>query len=105
MNRVNTFYAPIAMLITAAALAGCATDRVSGPDGGSSDAKITQNIETQLDQRPDLAPPQEIGVQTKNHVVYLSGLVDSGVEVQNAESVARQTDGVSNVVNSISVEQ
>jgi osmotically-inducible protein OsmY len=50
-----------------------------------------------------LSPPEEIEVQTRNHVVYLSGIVDSGVEVENAESVARQTEGVSDVVNSIAV--
>jgi hypothetical protein len=105
MNRVNTFYAPMAMLITAGVLAGCATDPVSGPGGASSDAKITQNVEARLDQHPDLGPPQEIHVQTKENVVYLSGLVDSGVEIQNAESVARQAKGVSDVVNMLAVEQ
>jgi osmotically-inducible protein OsmY len=105
MNRVNTLYAPLVMLITAGVLAGCATDRASGPGGGSGDAKITQNIEAQLDKHPDLGPPQEIEVQTENHVVYLSGLVDSGVAVADAESVARQAKGVSDVVNMIAVEQ
>jgi len=105
MNRVKPFHAPIVMLITAGILAGCATDPASGPGGGSSDAKITQNIETQFDKHPDLGPPQEIDVQTKNHVVYLSGLVDSGVAVADAESVARQAQGVSDVVNTIAVEQ
>jgi osmotically-inducible protein OsmY len=105
MNRANTFYAPIVMLITAGVLAGCATDPVSGPGGGSGDAKITQNIEAQFDKQPDLGPPQEIEVQTKKHVVYLSGLVDSGVAVADAESVARQAKGVSDVVNMIAVEQ
>jgi osmotically-inducible protein OsmY len=37
--------------------------------------------------------------------VYLSGLVDSGVAVADAESVARQAKGVSDVVNMIAVEQ
>lgn len=104
MNRINTFNAPMALLITASVLAGCATDPVSGPGGDSADAKITQNV-VQLDKHPDLGPPQEIHVQTKKQVVYLSGLVDSDVEVQNAESAARQAKGVSDVVNMIAVEQ
>ena len=62
MSRVNTSYAPIVMLITAGVLAGCATDPVSGPGGGSSDAKITQNIESQFEKHPDFGPPQEIDV-------------------------------------------
>jgi len=105
MNRVQTLYAPIVMLFTAGVLAACATDPVSGPGSGSDDAKITQNIEAQFDKRADLTPPEEIEVQTKNHVVYLSGLVDTGVAVQNAESVARQTKGVSDVINMIAVEE
>jgi len=105
MNKVNTFYAPIVMLITTGVLAGCAIDPVSGSGGGSGDAKITQHIEAQFDKHPDLGPPQEINVQTRNHVVYLSGLVDTGVAVADAESVARQAQGVSDVVNMIAVEQ
>jgi len=91
------------MLITAGVLAACATNPASGPGSGSSDAKITQNIEAQFTKRADWSPPEEIEIQTRNHVVYLTGIVDSGVEVENAESVARQTEGVSDVVNSIAV--
>ena len=105
MSKTKAFYAPIAILIAAGALAACATDPASGSAASSSDAKITQNIEAQIDKRPDLAPPEEIEVQTKNHVVYLSGLVDSGVAGENAELVARQTNGVTDVINMIAVEE
>jgi osmotically-inducible protein OsmY len=40
-------------------------------------------------------------VQTLDHVVYLTGLVDTDLERQIAESVALEADGVSKVVNSI----
>ncbi|MGO8973614.1 MAG: hypothetical protein ACLQNV_08795 [Steroidobacteraceae bacterium] len=36
--------------------------------------------------------------------MYLSGLVDTGVALSDAEPVARQAQGVSDVVNMIAVE-
>jgi hypothetical protein len=41
-----------------------------------------------------------IYVQTFNHVVYLSGLVDSVSDIDTAEAVARETPGVTDVVSS-----
>jgi osmotically-inducible protein OsmY len=38
-----------------------------------------------------------------NHVVYLSGEVAIGLEAEDAESIARQTKGVTRVENTISV--
>jgi osmotically-inducible protein OsmY len=40
-------------------------------------------------------------VQTLDHVVYLSGVVDTDLERQMAESVAREAPGVAKVINSI----
>jgi len=48
-----------------------------------------------------LQPPNLIQVQTLDHVVYLSGLVDTDFQQQMAQSVALQAPGVSRVVNSI----
>lgn len=44
-----------------------------------------------------------IRVQTWNHVVYLDGVVDSGLEIDTAESIARKVPDVTRVVNSIVV--
>jgi BON domain-containing protein len=44
-----------------------------------------------------------IRVQTLNHVVYLDGVVSSGLEIDAAESIARDVPGVARVVNSIVV--
>jgi osmotically-inducible protein OsmY len=38
-----------------------------------------------------------------DHVVYLNGVVRSGLEVGTAESIAGQVPGVARVVNSIAV--
>jgi osmotically-inducible protein OsmY len=44
-----------------------------------------------------------LDVQTINHVVYLSGEVNAGLEKHIAEAVAQQVPGVIKVVNSIAV--
>jgi osmotically-inducible protein OsmY len=87
-------------LVVASALAGCATFGGCPSDSCRDDAKITKNVEAQLTQRRDLEP-NVINVQTRNHVVYLSGLVSSGLEGYTAEEIASATPGVSRVVNSI----
>jgi osmotically-inducible protein OsmY len=105
MNMVNPITASVFMALSIGALAGCATGRVGEVDKPSGDATITKNVETLIDQHSELAPPEEISVQTRNHVVYLSGLVDDGVEAENAEQVAREAGGVSDVINMIAVTQ
>ena len=52
-------------------------------------------------KHPELEPPNLLQVQTLNHVVYLTGVVDTDYEQQMAEIVARQAPGVTKVINSI----
>jgi osmotically-inducible protein OsmY len=92
MNGYKTLYAMASVLILSAAAAGCAT---------YGDAKITADVETRLREDPATAPPNLIYAQTSDHVVYLSGLVDTRSEKQEAEADARQIAGVTNVVNTI----
>jgi osmotically-inducible protein OsmY len=88
-------------LLMAGALAACATSAPSR--GGIDDAKVTANVQAQLQQHPDLGPPNSIDVQTIGHVVYLNGLVSDGLLRSTAESVAMNAPGVVRVVNSIAV--
>jgi osmotically-inducible protein OsmY len=90
-------------LILTSALAGCATYGKCGIDGCPGDATITANVQAQLNQHPDLGGPNSINVETLNHVVYLDGLVSTGMDSRTAESVALQVPGVSRVVNSVAV--
>jgi osmotically-inducible protein OsmY len=90
-------------LILTGALSGCATYRKCGIDGCPGDAKLTADVQAQLNQHPELGGPNSISVATLNHVVYLDGLVSDGIESRTAESAARQVPGVSRVVNSIAV--
>jgi osmotically-inducible protein OsmY len=90
-------------LILTSALSGCATYGKCGIGGCPGDAKITSNVQAQLDQHPELGGPNSINVETLNRVVYLDGLVSTGIESRAAESVALQVPGVSRVVNSVAV--
>jgi osmotically-inducible protein OsmY len=90
-------------LVVASALAGCAAFDRCASDSCREDTKITRNVQAQFTQRRDLEP-NAIHVQTRNHVVYLSGLVSSGLEGYTAEEIASATPGVTRVVNSIGTE-
>jgi osmotically-inducible protein OsmY len=85
------------------ALTGCATYEKCGLEGCAGDAKITENVQTLFDKHPDLGPPNLIGVQTLDQVVFLNGLASTGLEKREAESVAQETPGVVRIENLISV--
>ena len=85
------------------ALVGCATYEKCGFDGCAGDAKITANVRALIDKHPDLEAPDQVGVQTVNHVVYLTGTVSTNLQKSTAEAVARQAKGVTRVEDSISV--
>jgi osmotically-inducible protein OsmY len=91
------------VLILTGALSGCAvykTYEKCGFHGCPGDAKITADVLAQFNQRWDLEP-NAITVQTLDHVVYLYGVVSSGLEVDTAESIVRKVAGVTRVVNSM----
>ena len=102
MTNRKPLYALASFLILTVALPGCATFRESGSNA-AADTKISANVQTQLDRRPELGPPHSIEVQTINHVVYLNGFVTTGLESETAESVADEASGVARVVNDIAV--
>jgi osmotically-inducible protein OsmY len=86
-------------------LSGCAlynTYEKCGFVGCPADAKITAGVVLQLSKCSSLEP-NVVNVQTLDHVVYLYGVVSSGLEIGTAESIALQVPGVSRVVNSIVV--
>ena len=103
MTNPKPLYALASFLILTVALPGCATFRESGSNACADDAKISANVQTQLDRRPELGPPHSIDVQTIDHVVYLNGFVSAGLESETAESVADEAPGVARVVNNIAV--
>lgn len=94
MNIHKPLYALASVLIFSGALFGCAT--YSPGNSG-----ITASVEKRLQQDTVTAPANSIYVQTANHVVYLSGAVDTRIEKEEAEADARETPGVTDVVNTI----
>lgn len=88
-------------------LGGCTvynTYEKCGFHGCPGDAQITAEIRSQINQR-DGMEPTAITVQTLDHVVYLYGVVSSGLEINDAESIARSVPGVRQVINSMAITQ
>ena len=83
------------------ALVGCASSMV--PEGTrSSDSGITSVVEASL-QANDMVKARQVEVQTREGVVYLTGVVDT-VEARNeAARVAWRTEGVRGVDNDLTV--
>jgi osmotically-inducible protein OsmY len=103
MTIVKPIYAIALASILTAAVSGCADFRPNGTQSSAADENITADAEARLNQMPDLGPPGSIVTQTRDHVVYLDGMVEVGLEKRIAESVAMQVPGVTSVVNDIAV--
>jgi osmotically-inducible protein OsmY len=101
MKEFKPLYALACDLVLVGALSGCATDRSEGSK--MTDEKITAAVQARLDGLADLGPPHSIAVQTRDHIVYLNGQVDTGLEKRMAESVATKILGVTSVENNIDV--
>jgi osmotically-inducible protein OsmY len=89
--------------IIASVLPACSVYKKCGLDGCAGDAQITAEVRALFNQHAVLEPPNLIGIQTLDHVVFLTGLVDTDFERRIALSVALEASGVTRVVNSIEV--
>lgn len=105
MNLRKQFYSTVFLLSLSSALAACSSYGKCASGACAGDAAITKNVQTLLDQHPELGAPHSIEVQTIDRVVHLNGLVNDGLERSIAESVAWQSPGVLQVVNSIAVQK
>ena len=103
MNRLKTIFTLAFATVLAGAAAGCADLRGHGSQSASADSMITADVETRLNQMADLGPPGSIKVQTLDHVVYLNGLVDGGLEKRTAEEAVLKVPGVAKVADDIDV--
>lgn len=92
----------LALLVPAAATLGaCATTQPVVEQSG--DSVITGRVGRRLVADPEVKRYQ-IDVDTLDGVVYLRGKVDSESIKTSAETIARSTDGVQNVINELVVE-
>lgn len=101
MRRPKPAYVAALAIILTGTLAACTVYRKCGFAGCPGDANITADVRAQFRSHPALEPPNLLHVQTLDHVVYLSGQVDTEVERSLAESLAHDVAGVTRVVNSI----
>jgi osmotically-inducible protein OsmY len=85
------------------ALFGCAVTQECKVDSCAEDAQITANIQSLFDQRAEFKPPNFVYVKTLNHVVYLTGQVNTDLVRENAESIVRGAADGTRVVNSIAL--
>jgi len=99
--------AGISVAVAILALAGCETTPKSSTGGRSEgrkidDKNITADIKTSLDNDP-VYKLDAVDVQTFAGVVSLSGFVITQGQKSRAQEIAQHTDGVSEVVNGITV--
>lgn len=92
------------VLILAAWLQGCAAYGNCATAECRADADTSARVQALFDQYPELQPPNLLYVLTRDHVVTLSGMVNTEFTRRMAESVALQADGVRRVVNFIGVD-
>ena len=105
LQPLCAFCAWALVLSMTVAVSGCAvydTYEKCGFRGCPGDAKITADVRSRLSQCRFLEA-YAIRVQTLNHVVFLEGVVTSGLEIDTAGSIAREVPDVARVVNSIVV--
>lgn len=82
-------------------LVGCASSMVPS-DTRHSDSGITSMIQSSLEAN-DTVKAGQVEVQTREGVVYLTGVVDTEEARREAARIAWRTEGVSGVMNDLTV--
>jgi osmotically-inducible protein OsmY len=102
MKNTNRISALALSMVLAGALAGCAGFGRCSPEYCASDKATLAELNSTLAQHRELGAPADIHAQVINGVAYLTGLVDTDLEVRRAEAISSQVPGVKDVVNSLS---
>jgi osmotically-inducible protein OsmY len=96
MKKRNVFVICLVVLSLWVTLAACA----STPDGG--DMALAANVKSALETDPSLRT-FNIGIETRNGVVILTGWVSSQDDVTRAGQVAQGVQGTRSVENKLAV--
>jgi osmotically-inducible protein OsmY len=88
-------------IILAAAVSGCVGFGRCSPENCASDKTTLAELNQTLASHRELGAPAAIHTEVINGVAYLTGIVDTDLEVRRAESIALQVPGVRDVVNSL----
>ncbi len=92
----------IAVIATTAVMAAC--QQQVQVDRSAKDVRLAQTVRDQLEANPDKrGATSRVRVKAKDGTVTLSGTTDTAADKSLAEQLARQTSGVTGVVNEIVV--
>ena len=105
MTKCKYFSLTSAALILSGTLSAWADARSSSVVGSPDDARITADVMEVIAEHRNLGAPNQIYVDTRDHVVYLSGVGVTSLIEDNAKDIARQVPGVTRVVSTIAVEE
>jgi hyperosmotically inducible protein len=101
MKRLGVVAAVSVVGVGFLALAGCASSMVP-KDTRQADSAITSVVQKSLEANEKVKAKQ-VEVQTREGVVYLTGVVDTEEARREAARVAWRTEGVGGVVNELTV--
>jgi osmotically-inducible protein OsmY len=103
MQKKTRYMHLVLCLILSVAIFGCAGDRTHRSTGQSvDDAAVANKVKMALYADKEVNGSQ-IEVEVFKGVVQLSGFVDSATQAQKAVQIARSTNGVKEVRNSMLV--
>jgi osmotically-inducible protein OsmY len=88
-------------IILAAGLSGCTSFGRCSPENCANDKTTLTELNQTLASHRELGAPAAIHAQVINGVAYLTGIVDTDLEIRRAESITLQVPGVRDVVNSL----
>lgn len=101
MKRILFVAASSVAMIAFVALTGCASSMTSS-NTRHSDSGVTSVVEASLEAN-DKVKDGQIDVQTREGIVYLTGVVDTEEARREAVRVAWRTEGVSGVQSNLTV--
>ena len=102
MKKFKRISFAAAAIVLAAAMSGCVGFGRCSPEYCASDKATLAEVNEALASHRELGAPAAIHAQVINGKAYLTGLVDTDLEVRRAESIVAQVAGVKDVVNSLS---
>jgi osmotically-inducible protein OsmY len=103
MKKRNVFIGYLILLMLVATFAGCASTRTQESTGQYvDDSTITTKVKALLAQ-DDFLKSFQIGVETFQGTVQLSGFVNTQQAVNKAGEIARSVNGVKSLKNNLIV--
>jgi hyperosmotically inducible periplasmic protein len=103
-TRVHKFILPLAAAVALAGFTGCESTKGDDRTAGRTmdDKAVTGKVKDALSEQT-VYKFDDIDVATHNGIVQLSGWASTEAQKQKAAEVARQVEGVHDVLNNISV--